>query len=64
MIYGILNGINVTFSVTVVPNPNFYVVSEYSANRDSRQKIEVGLAFGLLFCRCSNKDCSSKSAEI
>lgn len=37
-LYGNLNGINVTFGVTVVPIQNLRYVSEHLPNRESEQK--------------------------
>ena len=40
------------------------IVSEHLANRESEQKAEISLAFGISFCRYSNMNCSSRFAEI
>lgn len=58
------NGINVTFSVTVVSISDFNIVSEHSTNRGNGQKIEISSAFSTLLCRYSNTDFSSTFAEI
>lgn len=50
------NGINVTFSVTVVSISDFNIVSEHSTNRGNGQKIEISSAFSTLLCRYSNTD--------
>ena len=42
------NGINVTFSVTVVSISDFNIVSEHSTNRGNGQKIEISSAFSTL----------------
>ena len=56
------NGINVTFSVTVVSISDFNIVSEHSTNRGNGQKIEISSAFSTLLCRYSNTDFSSTFA--
>lgn len=62
-LYGNLNGINVTFGVTVVPIQNFKLY----LNILPTEKVNKGLKSLWHFechCRCLDKDCSSRFAEI